>query len=386
MRIAVVQLEVSGLGGAEISLDQVISRLRARHDFALFTFVFKPAEYRAINDIEKHIIAERRGAVGHFVKYQEFRRFVRLAEEIRRWRPDVVVLNKDFAYSSWLARSVGTALVWWLHGRIDLAINFDRGRGVAAEDSGNILLTPYRRAYDRRRLAAKDPGPVGLVFCVSRDLSDALLKRFPSLQTAVVPTGIDHGRFAPTWEDGNYVLSLCRFSREKNLDLLLDGLGGASYPVVVQGILGEGEGEKDSRRYMGHLMARAPDNVRIQLHTTNRDLVRLVQRCSLLVHPGHDEGFSHAILQAMSCGKVVVAHDSGGTPAALNGTGFLLADDPDQWRVIVDKLMSSPQVRKEMGERALAESLGYSWDRTANSIEEGLRRVVRGERRTVTVP
>ena len=358
-----------------MSLDEVVSRLRAKHAVALFTFSFRKAEYRSLNDIEKHVVAERRGPLGRFVRYEEFRRFERLADEVRDWKPDIVVFNKDFAYSRWLGKSIAKPVAWWLHGEIDLRINFDNARRTQ-QGSRNLLMRSYGKKYDTTRLVSNEPGLVEVVLCVSRAVSDALVKRFPELKTVVVQNGVNHEWFTPTWEDGNYVLSLCRFSREKNLELILESLGGASYRVIIQGIVGTGDGEKDSLRYLNQLISRVPGNVRIQMHTTDLDLLRLLQRSSLLVHPGHDEGFSQAILQAMSCGKVVVAHSSGGTPESLKGTGFLLPDDPEKWRAVVDKLMASPEIRRELGEKAQEASLEFTWERTASGIQEGLQRVI----------
>jgi glycosyltransferase involved in cell wall biosynthesis len=97
---------------------------------------------------------------------------------------------------------------------------------------------------------------------------------------------------------------------------------------------------------------------------------RLLQKCSLVLQPGKDEGFGLVSLEAMACGKAVIAHRSGATIEVVDGAGILLGDDVGEWRRVVDELMASPESRKELGKRGLTRSMIFSWDRTSKQILE----------------
>jgi D-inositol-3-phosphate glycosyltransferase len=96
----------------------------------------------------------------------------------------------------------------------------------------------------------------------------------------------------------------------------------------------------------------------------------------VFLHPGKNEGFALAPLEAMACGKVVVAHNSGGTPECVKGGGFLLGDDPKEWRSLVDELMKSKALRNELGSKALEHSKSFAWTKTTSEISEALQSIV----------
>jgi glycosyltransferase involved in cell wall biosynthesis len=76
------------------------------------------------------------------------------------------------------------------------------------------------------------------------------------------------------------------------------------------------------------------------------------QKCSFLVLPSRTEGMGRVIIEAMACGKAVVAADVGGIPEVVdNGiTGFLF--EPENVEELKQKmriLLGSPEIRRRMG-------------------------------------
>lgn len=83
------------------------------------------------------------------------------------------------------------------------------------------------------------------------------------------------------------------------------------------------------------------------------DVPDLVRASDLFVHPSHEEGFSNAILEAMSGGKAVVACDVGGNPEAVRDgeTGLLVPPrDPSALADAMIRLLADPERRTGMGE------------------------------------
>lgn len=85
-----------------------------------------------------------------------------------------------------------------------------------------------------------------------------------------------------------------------------------------------------------------------------RDIPSLLQRSTLCILPSHEEGMPAAILEAMACGKAVVASRVGGIPEVIEDkkTGLLVPPgDPDRLSEAVIFLLSHPAERAAFGLR-----------------------------------
>jgi glycosyltransferase involved in cell wall biosynthesis len=358
-------------GGAERVLDMISSELKARHDIALFTMSFQKADYVTLNNLERHVISVRQSLFGRFTRFFRFRKYTELVKQLKSWSPDVILVNKDFQYVDWIAARTRRPVVLYLHGVLDV-LNYQR-TGPRRKERRNFVSSYYRKMFDVNAIPNADFSSADFVICVSHSTEQFIREYFHG-KTGVVYNAVDHQWFSPTWEDENYALCISRFSPEKNLEFLMRALGDAKYPVVVHGSVGETE---DGVRYLELLKARRPNNFEIVMHKDDISMKRLLQRCSVFVHPGKKEGFALIALEAMACGKVVVAHNSGGTPECVGDDGgFLLGDDPMAWREKVDTLMSSEGLRRDLDRKAYERSMSFSWENTAKGVEAILQSVV----------
>lgn len=364
-----VQTEIIWHGGAETVIDEVMSRLSERHDTKLFALTFDPAGYTVLDKLDRYVPKGRTAIRGHLRRHYEKRKYLNLAEAIRHWSPDIILINKEFQFVDWLSKETGRKVVLYLHGTLDIIDRLERRK---APPKRNPLVRVYRAHNDPQSYSSVDFSSAIMVICVSRAAESFVATNFQGVKTRVIHNAVDHSWFVPTWEDKNYALCVSRFTREKNLELLLDALNGAPYPVVIHGSLGTGEAEAYSRGYLMELESRKSSNVRIEIHHDDSSMRELVQSCSVFLHPGKNEGFGLAPLEAMSCGKPVIAHNSGGTPECVDHAGILLGDDPGEWRTTVDELMGSADLRREWGEKAYEYSKSFSWDKTTAEVEEVL--------------
>ncbi|MBU0975408.1 glycosyltransferase family 4 protein [Patescibacteria group bacterium] len=101
------------------------------------------------------------------------------------------------------------------------------------------------------------------------------------------------------------------------------------------------------------------------------------QNCSVLVDPMIYQGFSSVCLEAMCCGKPVIASKYGGTKDFVrdNQEGFLV--DPRDEESLFQKMhwmISNPQKAKEMGNfgKKLVQST-YTWDKVIRKVETDLQ-------------
>ncbi len=103
------------------------------------------------------------------------------------------------------------------------------------------------------------------------------------------------------------------------------------------------------------------------------DVPDLLRACELFVHPSREEGFSNAVLEAMSAGLPVVAFDVGGNAEAIvhGETGLLApARDAGALAEAIASLLGDAERRKGMGEagRVRAEER-FSIDRMVAEVE-----------------
>ncbi|GGT40755.1 glycosyltransferase [Streptomyces chromofuscus] len=175
---------------------------------------------------------------------------------------------------------------------------------------------------------------------------------------AVVPNGIDTGRFRPaagavraslgTDVDPAAPLVVCvaRLCRQKGQDVLL-----AAWPAVTRRVpgarlvlVGDGPGRERLRGPQQVLFAGAV-----------ADPVPWYQAADLVVLPSRWEGMALAPLEAMACGRAVVTTDVDGAreslPPALVPHCLVPPEDPAALADAVTALLLDPRLRASLGHR-----------------------------------
>lgn len=98
----------------------------------------------------------------------------------------------------------------------------------------------------------------------------------------------------------------------------------------------------------------------------NNHLAKLY-RCSLaFVYPSLYEGFGIPLLEAMSCGTVVVAADRSSIPEVVQDAGVLF--DPEAPDVLADILLmlaADPEKRQQYIQKGFGQAQNFSWQKTA---------------------
>lgn len=81
--------------------------------------------------------------------------------------------------------------------------------------------------------------------------------------------------------------------------------------------------------------------------------IALMQRCLVYLQPSIYEGFGLAILEAMSCGAVVVSSPVGAVPEVVGDTGVLVdGRSPEMIAAAVNQLLDDAIRRHELGQHA----------------------------------
>ena len=189
-------------------------------------------------------------------------------------------------------------------------------------------------------------------------------------RTAVVPLGVNHGEFRSTGEEEPFALYVGRLHPHKSLELAVASMGktGRDYSLVIAGFVDEGNVSYKDRLLGLAEKLKIADRVRLVLNPSDREVVRLMQRCSVFLFPSTIDTFGLVVLEAMACGKPVVACNRGGVPEVVGDAGFLLEPDVGQWQKTVVRVLSERQVRRQVGEKALERSKSFSWEKTTDRL------------------
>jgi glycosyltransferase involved in cell wall biosynthesis len=371
MRIAFVQPVIREFGGIERGMKMYGRILGKKNEVGIFTTSMATECSQELTGLTVEGHLKRRDGVSLAEGFGLRGRLLSMSKSIQAWAPDVVVLQKEPKYCDWLRTQINRPIVFYAH---DSQTVKHLIQEAAEQEDGTVL--PWRWAY--RRFASPRPfqrvnlASVALVICVSRSVEGTYLQAYPRLKTGVIYNGVDHEWFYPTWEDEGFCLCVSRFSKEKNLELIPRALGGAAYPTVIYG-----RSLKEKRAYFEALKRGSSGSIKIETHTTQERLRQLLQTCSVFLCPSPDEGWGQAPVEAMACGKAVVALNSGGILESVGEGGVLVGDDPGVWRETADRLMASEEFRKEYGRRAWERSKRYSWENTASEIERTLEEIVK---------
>jgi D-inositol-3-phosphate glycosyltransferase len=114
-------------------------------------------------------------------------------------------------------------------------------------------------------------------------------------------------------------------------------------------------------------------------------LLELYADCDVLALPSRTEGWGLALMEAMACGKPVVASRVGGVPELVRDgvEGFLVeAGDVRALGSHIAGLLKDPGLRTKMGEAGIQRVRGFSWDATARVVLEAYENAVTQRMRT----
>ena len=193
-------------------------------------------------------------------------------------------------------------------------------------------------------------------------------------EASVVPLGVNHSEFYPTNEEEPYALYLGRIHPHKSLELAILSMKNApqNYSLTIAGDV-----EEHNLWYKDKLVSLAEKvdishRVKIVLSPSDSEVVRLMQRCSAFLFPSTIDTFGLVVLEAMACGKPIVACNRGGVPEIIGDAGFLLEPNPSQWQEIVSRLLRDAELRAKMGKKALKRSEKFSWEGTAHRLVAAL--------------
>ncbi len=108
------------------------------------------------------------------------------------------------------------------------------------------------------------------------------------------------------------------------------------------------------------------DRVTFAGYVPDADLVHLYRTAACLVLPSRDEGFGLPVVEAMACGRPVVASRAGALPEVLGDAGLLVdPDDTETFAEALRRILDNPSLAADLGARGAGRAAELSWSTAA---------------------
>jgi glycosyltransferase involved in cell wall biosynthesis len=218
-------------------------------------------------------------------------------------------------------------------------------RNRCADGSLGKSALLYAEAVVQRFMGSYESVDAFIAPC--RFMQESIAHRVPDDRIKLLYNGIDTDEVCGSGADDGYVLFLGRLVREKGVETLLKAHSKFSigWRLVIAGTgpLSDAlKAEYNASNFVGHIIGEA--------------LKEIIDRAAVVVVPSDwYENCPMSVLEAMAYGKPVVGSRMGGIPELVehNKTGMLFdAGNVEELAAALDKLMATPELRKQMGAEA----------------------------------
>jgi glycosyltransferase involved in cell wall biosynthesis len=312
-------------------------------DLGVFVAQLEHALVERGHEIDRAVLDRRAGGKRRFI---ELRRNVRAAPT-----PDVVWAH-FLVPAGLFASEVDAPLVVTAHGR----------------DVRNVRAIPGIAALTRRVVRR-----ASTVVAVSDYLRRELETKIPAARgkTEVVDSGVDLDRFGvlprQNGREGPSFVCVGSLSERKNVVRLADAFARLERGTLT--FVGEGPLRQRLEGRAGvHLTGRVP-HAEVPSHIAAADVV-----CA----PSLIEPFGQAILEAMACGRTVVATRIGGPPEFVPAGAGILVDPLDE--TAIARALEQAATFSTPNDAAREAAAAHDVRRQAERVEEILLRAVRDRR------
>jgi len=249
---------------------------------------------------------------------------------------------------------------------------------------GSDLNVIARLVGPRAQLRAMLPRAARVVAVSRRLAAEAEALGVPAEKIRVVPNGVDGERFQP--RDREAARAALGLAAERRLVLyvghlkenkgVLD-LASAMAAVSDADLVVLGAGEADSR--LAAALAPLGDRARMLGERPHEEVPTWMAAADLVVLPSWNEGMPNVVIEALACGRRVVATDVGGTPELVRSSLLGTLVPPRSPAALADAIQAALATDYDPSAVARAAHAG-SWDDSADALHRVLEEALRDAR------
>ena len=173
----------------------------------------------------------------------------------------------------------------------------------------------------------------------------------------------------------DYILYLGTIEPRKNIANLLRAYSKLpknikdQYPLVLAG----GGGWNDYEIKLEIENAKKDSQIIQTGYVDEKDIPALYSGAEIFLYPSHFEGFGMQILEAMACGTPVLTANNSSLPEVGGDAAYYVDDKSiDSIRNGIEKLLSDPDLRKELVKKGKQQIKKFSWKESAQKIIDAI--------------
>lgn len=278
---------------------------------------------------------------------------------------DVALVHpSQFTQGPWLLRWLRTPAVYYCHEPLRAAYD-------------PAISTPAMRRLIRATLGRVDRTNARHATCVlaNSEFTARKVREVYGVGAAVAYPGIDHELFRPREGPRDGVLSVGALLPIKGLDFIIRALGllPADVRPALTVVADRGRGAEHAR--LAALADRVGLRLRVNRRVDDDALVDAYSRARLVLYAAHGEPLGLVPLEAMACGRPVVAvGEAGVSETVVDGvSGVLVPRDEVRFAEAVRGLLEDPERAETLGRNGSdMVRRHWTWDHAVDLLEEQL--------------
>jgi glycosyltransferase involved in cell wall biosynthesis len=218
--------------------------------------------------------------------------------------------------------------------------------------------------------------------------SKDVIRSMTSSKIYVIPNGIDFDEIQKIRTEDRLkhpaILVMSTLGRVKGIDVLLNAIPiiRKEIPNLHVYIAGKSGSEEGNLKKLVKAL-NIEESVSFLGFISGNEKYIYYKSADIYVQPSRYETFGVVLLEAMACGKPVVASNVGGIPFVVeNGkTGLLFeSENVDELAEKIMFLLKDDELRTKMGEAGRKRARGFTWERSAEMTAEVYREVIENEK------
>ena len=342
-----------------------------------------------LEDIELHVITignenmqfEEGNSNIHVIKKSSYYPFyipsavMRIKRKIREIDPDAVHAQGTFTPYSTAATLVCKEYPTLLSVRGIVARELKFNTGLSFIFSASI------ERINERYVLYKIPNII-----VNSPQSKDVIQNMTSSNIYVVPNGVDFDDIQKIRVEDHLkhpaILFVGGLGKVKGIDVLLNAVPiiRKEIPNLHVYIAGSGYEDNNLKKLVEEL--NIENNVNFLGFISGDEKYAYYKSADIYVQPSRYETFGVVLLEAMACGKPIVASNVGGIPFVVDDgkTGLLFeSENVEELAEKVILLLRDKDLRAKMGEAGRERARGFTWERSAEMTVEVYKEVIEND-------